>query len=128
MEKTKVTKREYFEALKAAVGEMDKVGDYFVEDVVSFLDKQIQQLDAKAEKMRLKAADKKAEGDELREIVFSLLTDELQTGDQITAQVDGPDITKAKITSRLSQLVKLGKAEKEQIKTDSGKKMAYRLA
>ena len=56
------------------------------------------------------------------------LTNELQTIDAIVAQIEGEEITKAKITARLTSLVKNGIAEKEDVKDEEGRKLkAYKL-
>lgn len=124
----KVTKKDYFEALKVAVEGMDTVGEYAVEDVINFIDTQIAQLDAKAAKAKENAAKKAAEGDELRVAVLAAVTDTFQTADEITAAIEGEDVTKSKVVARLTQLVKAGDVVKEEQKTDNGKKMAYKLA
>ena len=128
MEK-KITKREKFEMLKEIVR-----GDINVEmtveqaELVDFLDSQINAIDAKAEKAKARNAEKKANGDELRDVVQAILTDEFQTIDAIVAQIEGEEITKAKITARLTSLVKNGIAEKEDVKDDEGRKLkAYKL-
>lgn len=121
MEK-KITKRDYYEMLKNIATEAERM------DLVEFLDKQITAMDAKAEKAKAKNAEKKAAGDELREVVQSVLTDEYQTIDTIVSQIEGEDLTKAKITARLTSLVKNGIAEKTDIKDEEGRKLkAYRL-
>ena len=74
---------------------------------------------------------KKADGDNLREAVYNVLTTELQTIDQITEQVviEGEDITRNKVTARLTQLVKANMAVKDTVKTDDGRKVtAYKVA
>lgn len=129
MENKKMTKKDYFTILKTVVAGMETVGEVAAEDVIAFLDKQIEQIDNKAAKAKAKAADKKAGGDALRDAVEATLTEEYQTIDAISAQVDMEDITKAKVTSRLTQLVNAEIAEKEQIKEEGSnrKVMAYRL-
>ena len=85
-------------------------------------------LATKADKAKERAAAKKVEGDELREVVRQVLTEEPQTIDDIVLSIEGDDITKAKVTSRLTQLVKAGIAEKEQVVLEDKRKvMAYRL-
>ena len=128
MEK-KITKREKFEMLKEIIR-----GDVNVEmtveqaELIDFLDAQIVAIDTKAEKAKARNAVKKANGDELRDVVQSVLTNELQTIDAIVAQIEGEEITKAKITARLTSLVKNGIAEKEDVKDDEGRKLkAYKL-
>lgn len=96
--------------------------------MLEFLDEEMASLAAKAEKARERAAAKKAEGDELRAVVKAVLTDELQTIDAIVAQIEGEDVTKAKVTNRLTQLVGLNEAVKEQVKVDNRKLTAYKLA
>jgi hypothetical protein len=128
MEK-KITKREKFEMLKEIIR-----GDVNVEmtveqaELIDFLDAQIVAIDTKAEKAKARNAVKKANGDELRDVVQSVLTNELQTIDAIVAQIEGEEITKAKITARLTSLVKNGIAEKEDVKDEEGRKLkAYKL-
>ena len=121
----KMTKAMWFEEIKAVV----EASDYERKDeAVEFIDKQLELIASKAEKARKRAAKTKAEGDELREAVRAVLTDEFQTIDNIVAQVAEEGVTKAKVTARLTQLVKAEMAEKDQIKADDGRKvMAYRL-
>lgn len=128
MEK-KITKREKFEMLKEIIR-----GDVNVEmtveqaELVDFLDSQINAIDAKAEKAKARNAEKKANGDELRDVVQTILTDEFQTIDAIVAQVEGEEITKAKVTARLTSLVNNGIAEKADVKDEEGRKLkAYKL-
>ena len=125
MADVKMTKKDYFAQIKAIVAGADVEGK---DELIAFVNKQVEMLDAKAAKAKERAANKKAEGDELREVIATVLTDEFQTADEITAQVEGEDITKAKVVARLTQLVKARIAVKEQIKVDSAKKMAYKLA
>ena len=121
----KMTKAMMFEAVRDVIVESDAVEK---DMMVEFIDKQLEQLAAKAEKAKERAAQKKSDGDELRAVVKAVLTDELQPIDAIVAQIDGEDVTKAKITARLTQLVKTGEAAKEQVKDGSRKIMAYKLA
>lgn len=121
----KVTKAMMFEAVREVVEASDAENKV---EMIDFIDKQLEQLAAKAEKARARAAEKKVAGDELREVVKSVLTENFQTIDAITAQIVGEDVTKAKVTARLTQLVKTGDAVKEQIKDGSRKVMAYRLS
>ena len=121
----KITKRDYYEILQGLVAE--NAGDN-KDLLLEFLDKQITLIDAKAEKAKVRNAEKKAAGDELRAVVQSVLTDELQTIDEIVAQIEGEELTKAKITARLSSLCREGIAEKLDTKTEDGRKLkAYRL-
>lgn len=120
-----MTKTMWFEAIKEIV-ENSEVENKA--EIVEFIDKQVDALAAKAEKAKERAAKVKVEGDELRAVVESVLTDELQDIDSIVAQVDGEDITKAKVVARLSQLVKAEIATKDTIKIGTRKVAAYKLA
>ena len=130
----KATKREVLVAIseligaKSGISEINNTG-ITVNEATEVLTGMISQLDHKAEQARKRAAKKKAEGDELRDIVEGILTNEPQIIDAITAQVDFEGATKAKITARLTQLVNAEIATKEQVKTEDGRKvMAYKLA
>ena len=127
MAEVKVTQKELFGQVIAIVEGAD-VDAAVKAELVAFLNKKVDQIDAKAAKAKEKAAEAKVKGDELRDIVASLLTDEVQTIDAILAQVDFPEVTKAKVTARLTQLVKAGVAAKETVAVDSRKLTAYKLA
>ena len=125
-EEKRITKRDNYEALKEIV---EKSNVENTEMLVEFINKQIEMIDNKSAKAKEKAAEKRAEGDELRAVIKSVLTNEYQTVDAITAQIEGEDITKAKVVARLTQLVNNGEAVKEQGKSEDNKKvMTYKLA
>lgn len=127
----KVTKKDVLSAIATIITEDFKVqvGDVTVtaEDVNAYIEKTIDQLNAKNEKAKERAAEKKADGDELRAKIEALLTEDFQTGDEITAALNDPEITKAKVIARLTQLVKSEKAIKTTVKVDNRKIMAYAL-
>lgn len=125
-----ITKKDVLNAIATVITEdfEVKVGDVTVtaEDVNDYIEKTIEQINAKNEKAKARAAEKKAEGDGLRAKIAELLTDEFQTGEQITAAIADPEVTKAKVIARLSQLCKANEAHKTTVKTDDGRKlMAY---
>lgn len=123
MEK-KITKRENFVEI---VNVLETAGRTDLADVVKH---EIELLDNKAAKAKATAAKKKVEGDALRDAVQAVLTDELQTIDAITAQVEGEEVSKSKVQYRLNALVANGLAEKAQITVGEGeakrKLMAYK--
>jgi len=126
MNEKKMTKKEYFNELKSLV---EKAESEIKGELIYFIEAQIASIDNKAEKAKERAAAKKAEGDALREMVKSTLTNDLQTADDIFAKLDGEDLTIAKVRARLTQLVNLGEAEKADIKTEDNRtKKAYKLA
>lgn len=121
----KKTKAMQFAEIKEVIAAVEVEGR---DEMVAFLDEQIASLAAKAEKAKERAAARKAEGDELRAVVKSVLTDEAQTIDAIVAQIEGEDVSKAKVTARLSQLVKTEEAVKEMVSVEGRKLTAYKLA
>lgn len=125
MAEVKITKKDWYAQIRTVV----EVSDNEQKDgILAFIDHEVELLEAKAAKAAERAASKKADGDELRNAVQAVLTDELQTIDAITAQIDGEDVTKAKVTARLTQLVKAGVAAKDMVKTEDGRRVtAYKL-
>ena len=122
----KITKVDMFNAIADFIANTDWERK---DEAIEFIEKQIDQLKAKAEKAKSRAEEKKIEGDELREAVANALTNEPQTIDAITTTVaESFDVTKAKVTARLTQLVKLGSVVKEQTKINTRKVMVYSLA
>ena len=129
----KITKREMYEAIK----ETFETGSckFDAATVVAFCEKEIASLDSKAAKAKERAAAKKADGDELTELVASALTDEFQVIADIAAAVaeTNADATVSKIQYRLGKLVESGAAEKTQVTVPASegskarKIMAYRL-
>lgn len=97
-------------------------------DIVAYCDKTIAQKAAKAAKAKERAAAKRAAGDELRDVIASVLTKEPMIAEQILELIDGEDLTKAKIIARLSQLCKTGDAVKTEVTVNGKRKVAYSLA
>ena len=131
----KITKREMYEAIK----ETFETGSckFDAATVVAFCEKEIASLDTKAAKAKERAAKKKAEADELTDLVYSVMTDEFQTGADIAAAVlaklpEDTDVTAAKVTARITKLVNAAAVVKEQMTVEvegkKSKKMAYKLA
>ena len=119
----KITKRDKLTAIIEAA----KAGAEFscgADVIIAFCENEIELLDKKAVKAKERAAAKKAEGDELTEVVATVLTDELQAIADITAQIEGEDVSVGKVQYRLRMLAETGRAEKGEIKipaTDGAK-------
>lgn len=133
MTTVKVTKRERYESIKALVEAVGAVEGIDTDGIVAFCDKEIATLDTRAEKAKERAAEKRAEGDELQAAVLAALTDEPASRQEVTDRIEGEDVTLAKVGYRLTALVKQGLAVKEEIAVtgDDGKSKkvaAYRLA
>lgn len=122
----KITKKDNFISI---VNILEAAGHADLADVMKH---EIELLEAKAAKAKATAAKKKTEGDELRNAVEAVLTDELCTIADITAKVEGEDVTASKVQYRLNALVSAEIAVKEQITVGEGetkrKLMAYKLA
>ena len=99
-------------------------------EFIEFLDGRIALLTSQAEKAKARKANKEKPADKLLAAVEAQLGEKLKTGEEITnALVDEfPEVSKAKVTARLSALVKNGVAGKIQVKVDSKRVMAYALA
>ena len=133
MTTVKVTKRERYESIKALVEAVGAVEGIDTDGIVAFCDKEIATLDTRAEKAKERAAEKRAEGDELQAAVLAALTDEPASRQEVTDRIEGEDVTLAKVGYRLTALVKQGLAVKEEIAITgedgkSKKVAAYRLA
>ena len=125
MAEVKVTRAQMFAEIKAVVEASDVAGK---EEMIKFIDHQIELIADKAAKAKAKAATKKAEADEMEQAVAAVLTAELQTVDEIVAQVEGEEVTRAKVVARLKKLVEAGVAAKDSVKVEKSKRVAYRLA
>ena len=133
MTTVKVTKRERYESIKALVEAVGAVEGIDTDGIVAFCDKEIATLDTRAEKAKERAAEKRAEGDELQAAVLAALTDEPASRQEVTDRIEGEDVTLAKVGYRLTALVKQGLAVKGEIAVTgedgkSKKVAAYRLA
>lgn len=123
----KITKKQWFETIKGII-ETAGADEELTAGAIAFIDKQIAQLESRAEKAKERAAKTKADGDEMQVAVEAVITEEPQTLDQITAQVEGEEVTRSKVVSRLKKLVDAGKVEKVSMKDGSRKVVGYQAA
>lgn len=121
MANEKMTKSEVLELIKETCADN--------ETIVAYCDNELALIAKKAVKAKERAAAKRVEGDELRDCIEDLLTTEPQTAEDLLAQIEDEsgELTKAKITSRVSQLVRLGRATKVEVAVDGKKRMHYTL-
>ena len=119
-----ITKKDYF-AMVAEI--VDNSNAENKDELMEFIEKQVEALDKKAAKAKERAAEKKAEGDALRDKVEAVLTNEVQVIDQIVEAIGDEDVTRNKVVARLTQLVKADIAVKEEVKNGSKKVMGYKL-
>ena len=135
----KITKREMFEAIKGiaesgALHMFDFNENISDEAVAEFCANEIALLDKKAVKAKERAATKRAEGDELTNVVRAAMsTETFEPIADIAARIEGDDVTVSKVSYRLTTPVKNGEAVKEQITIPAAacqkarKIMAYKL-
>lgn len=113
---TKITKKMRYEGLIDILKNIDADVEY-----IEFCENEIALLDKKAVKAKEAAAKKKAESDELMDAVEAVLSaTEFESIATITSRIDGDEVTAAKVTYRLTQLVKNGVAEKQEISVAGG--------
>ena len=128
MENTvKKTKAMYFAELREMV--LAAVEDQAQQDeLVEFIDKQIETLEKRKVAAAERAEKKKADSDAMTDAILAQIGEELITVDEIVVALDSEDVTRNKVTARLGKLVKAGTIVKEYVKVDGNKRMAYRLA
>ena len=117
-----MTKREALMGIKDMIVTQGAADEY-----VEFIDGEIAKLDARAEKERIKREEKKAEGDELKDVIYAIIKEakEPMTVDEVLGQIEGDDITRGKVTYRAGVLVKEGLVNKVEVKIDKRKVVAY---
>ena len=121
----KMTKVDYFEQL-AGIVEASDVDNK--EDILKFIQGSIETLENRKRAAQERAEKKKNEPDELADAVKAVLSGELQTADDIAAQIEGEDVTKQKVVARLTKMVNAGTVSKDSVKTDDKRKvMGYAL-
>ena len=128
MENTvKKTKVMYFSELREMI--MNAVNDEEKQDeLLAFIDKQIETLEKRKEAAATRAAKKKEESDALTEEILGLIGEDLVTVDEIVVAINREDVTRNKVTARLGKLFKNGAIVKETVKVNGNQRMAYKLA
>lgn len=119
MTTTKITKKMYLATIKAIVADAEANSVELPEGVTyeginEFVDHEVELLENKAAAAAKRAAEKKVAGDNLREKILGVLTDEFQTIPEIVAALGDVNITAQMVTPRLTQLVDLEQAVKDQ--------------
>ena len=123
MEK-KMTKKEMFGLLLGLL-ETAEVAER--EELKNFVAHEIEMIENKAEKAKTYKRMKPA--DVLKEQIYTKLDAlEFRTIHDIVSDFNDADITAAKVSARLTSLVKEGLAIKEEIKIENRKLMGYKLA
>ena len=121
----KMTKIDCFEQLAGIVEASDVENK---EDILKFIQSSIETLENRKRAAQERAEKKKNEPDELADAVKAVLSEELQTADDIAAQIEGEHVTKQKVVARLTKMVNAGIVRKDSVKTDDKRKvMGYAL-
>lgn len=120
----KITKKEQLTTLRDIVDLAEENGFEVTgttfNELRGFIDNEITLLDNKAAAAKERAAKKREEGDQLRERVYDVLnTESYMTIAEIVSAIDDPDVSPAMVTSRLTQLSKLDRVEKDSISVAS---------
>ena len=116
----KITEREIYNSILN--GTVDQA------TLCEFAEKKLAQLDKRNASAQRRAAVKRAEGNEITEGIFSVLSAERMTREQV-AQAYGSELSVAKVGSRLNQLVEAGRVQKETIKVANAEgKMVNKVA
>lgn len=124
MANTKITERALY--MSILNDEVD------METLKAFAEKKIAQLDKRNASAKARVERKRAEGNEITEGIFGVLTSEAMTREQVT-EAYGSGLSVAKVGARLNQLVEAGRVQKVTVKVagKDGKatnKVAYFVA
>ena len=117
----KITKRTSFTTILDILTNAKESGyplpeDMTYQDLVDFINHEIELLDNKAAAAAKRAQDKKVAGDMLRDRIHGILSDtEFKTLAEIVADLNDPDVSPQMVTSRLTQLKELGLVEKDSV-------------
>lgn len=123
---TKKTKAMYFAELREMIENWVDREDQ--DDLLEFIDKQMEALENRKTAAKARAEKKKAESDALTDAILEQIGEELITVDEIVVALNDENVTRNKVTARLGKLVKAGTVVKEYVKVEGSKRMAYRLA
>lgn len=123
---TKKTKAMYFAELREMIENWVDREDQ--DDLLEFIDKQMEALENRKTAAKARAEKKKAESDALTDAILEQIGEELITVDEIVVALNDENVTRNKVTARLGKLVKTGTVVKEYVKVEGSKRMAYRLA
>lgn len=105
-----------------------EIADISYDSLREFVEHEIELLDNKAVAAQKRAAQKKIEGDELREKIYNALSDDtFMTISEIVAVLNDPDVSAQMVTARLTQLAspEVARVEKDTVtvpaSTEGGK-------
>ena len=119
MEKTgKITKRDHFEAIIALLNKMADAGtatDTDIDAEIMFCEKELNMLNRRSARSKENAEKRKAEPDEIYDLVAEVISDEFASIQELTNAIGREDVSKGKVANRLAKMVKAGIAEKGEV-------------
>ena len=119
-----MTKREKFELIGKVFATVEIEER---DEILEFVEKEVAAIDNRNAKAKARAAEKRAVGDEIRDRIQGLMTEEPITIPEIVEALADLDLTPSKVTARATQLVKAGIVEKETVKVGDRKLVGYKL-
>lgn len=122
-----MTQREFYEFATNVFATVDVEGK---EDAMAYIAKATAALDAKNAKAKERAAEKRAASDAMRAAIANVIGDKPMTIPEIMEAIETeyPDVTPAKVVSRMKALVEGEVVTKAVIKVDGRKLTAYTKA
>ena len=118
-----MTKRESFEAILAVLNNAHDLPNSA--DLIAFVEKEIDALTRKSLRANEKAAEKRGQGNELKERIFKVLDGVGKTRQEILKGLNDEEVKLGQVQYQLTQLFKEERINKGQIKIDDSKVMAY---
>lgn len=122
-----MTQREFYEFATNVLATVEVEGK---EDAMAYIAKATAALDAKNAKAKKRAAEKRAASDAMRAAIADVIGEEPMTIPDIMAAIEAeyPDVTPAKVVSRMKALVESEVVTKATVKVDGRKLTAYAKA
>ncbi len=120
----KITKRDNYDAIMKLLDICESNGVFIEDEDITYdslrkhVNNELSILDRKAESAAKRATKKREEGDELREKIYAVLDDEYMIIDDIVKLLDN-EYSQQEITPRISQLIKLGRVEKDKVTVEA---------
>lgn len=121
----KLTRRDFLIGLKDLI--IDGYTPIDEDKLIGFLDKELSLIDGRAEKEAERREEERAKGDDIRDALLDLLTEEPQTADDFYDVLGSEDVTRKMITARLIKLTKEDKIVTGETKEGKKKLVTYKL-
>ena len=117
-----MTKKEMYNVIATVFETVDREDK---DEILTFVAKERAALDAKTEKARKRAAEKRAVADGVKERIEEILGDEPITVADVLDALEDKDMTPAKVVARMKALVSEGEVTKTMVKVEGRKLVGY---